>query len=219
MLICTPASSWRTGSVETIVSYWLPSVVAFLNIGALSSVRQCRKCGAVLAVSGLTNRARQSFLRHRCGPLRFFWRNVGNVNDLAMLLLLGPPFFLIPFLDTVSKGAVKFLALAAALLMIAVSFALAPEQCSRWRQRYSLLARSPENKLAGDLMALAVVVVAGDDIRASRGDRIRRAYPSGAAFRTADSRLDLARSPAPTPRSRSAGRKAYSNYKHRSQWP
>jgi O-antigen ligase len=123
MIACTPFSSWRTGSAQTALYYWIPSLMGFLASGLLSSVRQCRKIGSVIAISGLSI-AVVSFWVGTYKEQRFSFNSgtLGNANELAMLLLLAAPFFLIPLFDPATKGAIKFLASVSGLLVLAVNF-------------------------------------------------------------------------------------------------
>ena len=122
MVVCTPLSSWRTGSAQTAL-FWMPSLMTFLASGLLSSVRQCRKIGSVIAISGLTI-AIASFWVGTYKDQRFSFNSgtLGNANDLAMLLLLAAPFFLVPLFDPASGGVIKFLAAGGGLLVLAVNF-------------------------------------------------------------------------------------------------
>jgi O-antigen ligase len=165
MLACTPFSFWRGGSVQTILYQWMPSLVGFLAIGLLCSVRQCRMFASVLAFSTLTIALASFFLgTNQEGRFAFASGTLGNANDLAMLLLLGAPFFLVPLLDSTDKRMIKYLALPAGLVVIAANF--------RTGSRAGLLAlitmtivlfftRSlmGKLKLAGALIALAAVLV------------------------------------------------------------
>ena len=165
MLACTPFSAWRGGSVQSILYDWMPSLLGFLTLGLLSSLRQCRKLGAVLACCGLTIAVASFFVGVTMeGRFSFPGGTLGNANDLAMLLLLTAPFFLVPLLDSSSKRVVQFLALPAGLLVVWVSF--------RTGSRASLLAlvimlvvlfftRSliGKLKLAGAMVVLAAILM------------------------------------------------------------
>ena len=123
MMACTPFSSWRTGSLQTALYSWMPSLMTFLVSGLLSSVRQCRKIGSVIAISGLTI-AVAGFGVGTYKDQRFSFNSgtLGNANELAMLLLLAAPFFLVPLFDPASKGVTKFVAAVSGLLVLTVSF-------------------------------------------------------------------------------------------------
>jgi O-antigen ligase len=166
MMACAPFSAWRTGSAQTILYNWTPSLAAFLASGLLYSQRQCRRFAAVLALSALGIALASFFLGTTVqGRFAFPGGTLGNANDLAMLLLLGAPFFFVPLLDSSSSRVIQFLALPASLLVIGVSF--------RTGSRAGLLAvfaivgvlfltRSliGKLKLAGALIALAAGLVA-----------------------------------------------------------
>jgi O-antigen ligase len=123
MMVCTPFSTWRTGSAQTILSFWTPTLFAFMAYGLLSSMRQCRKLGSVMAISGLTI-AIASLLVGTYKQQRFSFNSgtLGNANDLSMLLLLAAPFFLVPLLDPASRKLNKVLALIGGLLVLAMNF-------------------------------------------------------------------------------------------------
>ena len=122
MIACTPFSAWRGGSAQTILYNWTPSLVAFLACGLLYSLRQCRRFAGVLAFSGLTIAVASFFFGRTEQRFSFGGGTLGNANDLAMILLLGAPFFFVPLLDAGSNMLAKIVALPAALLVIGVSF-------------------------------------------------------------------------------------------------
>src|SRR5579871_1128150 len=123
MLACVPFSFWRGGSVLTIVNNWMPSLVGFLAIGLLCTVRQCRKFAWVLALSSLTIALASYFFGAKIEErFAFAAGTLGNANDVAMLLLFGAPFFLVPLLDPTSSRMSKILALPAGLIVIAANF-------------------------------------------------------------------------------------------------
>lgn len=166
MMVCTPFSSWRTGSLQTILYSWMPAVTVFFASGLLFSLQQCRKLGSVLALSGLTIAVTSNWIgTYKDQRLAFTSGTLGNANDVAMLLLLAAPFFLVPLFDPLSSKLIKLLGFAGGLLVIAVNFrtgsragliALLAILASLFLTR-TLMGKV---KLAAAVVALGVVLVA-----------------------------------------------------------
>ena len=166
MMISTPFSSWRTGSVQTILYNWLPSLGAFFATGLLSSVGQCRKYASVMALSGGTI-AFVGLLVGGYNAQRFSFNSgtLGNANDLSLLLLLAVPFFLVPLLDPASSRVAKLLASIGGLLVLKVNFSTGSRAgfISLLAILLGLLLTSSmigKLKLAAGIIALATLLVA-----------------------------------------------------------
>ena len=102
MMLCTLASTWRGGSVDTLAREWLPSLIVFIGCGTIATLQQLRKISTVIAagtaIIAVASYALGVSLEDR---LTLASGTLGNSNELSMLLLLGTPFFLVPVF---SKG-------------------------------------------------------------------------------------------------------------------
>ena len=126
MMVCTLASTWRGGSVDTLLREWLPSLIIFASCGTVVTLRQCRKVVAVLAAATAVIVGASYALGLLKGDrLAFQAGTLGNSNDLSTLLVLGIPFILVPVF---SKGSSRFrkimgLALCAMALIVVIKSA------------------------------------------------------------------------------------------------
>jgi O-antigen ligase len=122
MLMSTLLSSWKGGSVDTVLRQWSISLIVFLNCGSVLILRQCRKVSVVM-IAGTAVIAGASYFLGTLKQQRLAFESgtLGNANEFAMLLVLGVPFFLVPLFSRDSSRAAKMATLAlSALVMIAV---------------------------------------------------------------------------------------------------
>ena len=121
MMICTIASTWRGGSVDTLLREWVPSFAIFASCGTVVTLSQCRKVAAVLAAA-TTVIAGASYLLASVKEdrLAFASGTLGNSNDLALLLVLGLPFLLAPVFWKGSSSVRKFIALVLSVMVLIV---------------------------------------------------------------------------------------------------
>ena len=107
MMVCTLTSTWRGGSVDTLMREWLPSLIVFASCGTVVTLQQCRKVAVILA-AGTVVIAGASYALGllKEGRLAFASGTLGNSNDLSTLLVLGIPFLLVPVF---SKGGSRVL--------------------------------------------------------------------------------------------------------------
>jgi O-antigen ligase len=118
MMMCTLVSSWRGGSTDTLLREWVPSLIIFASCGTVVTLLQCSKISTVLSVSTAVIAAASFGLgKLREDRLSFGAGTLAGANELAMLLLLGAPFFLVPMF---SKSSSRFSKLVAIVLGIAV---------------------------------------------------------------------------------------------------
>jgi hypothetical protein len=102
LFITTLFSTWKYGSVQTLLWGWIPSVLTFVSIaGLVETPAQCKRTlhnigisTAVIAafsfvLGGITNEDR----------LQFEGGTLGNSNELATILLFGVPFLFVPFMQ------------------------------------------------------------------------------------------------------------------------
>jgi O-antigen ligase len=123
MMICTPVSAWRTGSLMTILNQWLPALTAFLACGAIVTLRQCHRITSAVGAGGVVI-AIASFFLGKIKFLRFEFDagTLGNANELTLLLLLTAPFLLVPLYHKGAGRLTKLLSLCACAVVLAVSF-------------------------------------------------------------------------------------------------
>ena len=123
MLICVPVSTWRTGSLTTVLNQWLPAFTAFLACGAIVTLRQCHRIAAAIGVGGVVI-AIASFFLGKIKFLRFEFDagTLGNANELCLLLLLTAPFLLVPLYHQRSGRLTKALSITACCVVLTVSF-------------------------------------------------------------------------------------------------
>jgi len=123
MMICAPLSIWRTGSLTTIVTQWLPAFSAFLACGTIVTLKQCHKISVAVGTGGVVI-AIASFYLGKIKFLRFEFDagTLGNANELTLLLLLTAPFLLVPLFHNRSGSFTKLLSLAACGIVLAVTF-------------------------------------------------------------------------------------------------
>ena len=121
MMVCTLASTWRGGSVDTLLREWVPSFVIFAGCGTVVTLLQCRKAATVLA-AGTTIIAGASYLLAsvKQDRLAFEGGTLGNSNDLSLLLVLGLPFLLAPVFWKGSSNLRKLMAMALGLMVLVV---------------------------------------------------------------------------------------------------
>jgi O-antigen ligase len=118
MMVCTLVSTWRGESADTLARDWVPSLIIFASCGTVVTLVQCKKVATVLAAAvALIAAASFSLGTIKEDRLSFQSGTLGGANELAMLLLLGAPFFLVPIL---SKSSSRFSKLVAIGLGIAV---------------------------------------------------------------------------------------------------
>ena len=93
-LLTTVSSEWRSGSVNTLTTYWIPSYACLLVIPSLiSTIDQCRKACYVLAFSLIPILlATVVFQSQVAGRDQILYGTLGNPNDLAFALLMLIPF-------------------------------------------------------------------------------------------------------------------------------
>jgi O-antigen ligase len=121
MLLCTPVSSWKGGSVNLILHQWLPSAMGFLSCGLVVTLAQCRRMAYSVA-AGVTFMTIASlfFSTIRLDRLALEGGTLGNANDLAMLLLMGAPFLLIVLTSRDAGRIMKVLAIGAGAALVLV---------------------------------------------------------------------------------------------------
>ncbi len=116
MMVCTLLSTWRGGSADTLAHEWLPSLIIFASCGTVVTLAQCKKVSTVLAASvAFIASASFSLGTVKADRFSFDAGTLAGANELAMLLLLGAPFFLVPML---SKGSSRFRKVVAIVLGI-----------------------------------------------------------------------------------------------------
>jgi O-antigen ligase len=110
LLLITPLSQWRGGSVDMLLHEWLPSTIGFLSCGVIVTMGQCRQIAKVLSASVVfVASASVLFSTTRLGRLSMEQGTLGNANDLSMLLLLGVPFLLVPIFRRGAGPGIKIL--------------------------------------------------------------------------------------------------------------
>jgi O-antigen ligase len=121
MMVCTVLSTWRGGSVDTLLHEWVPTFVIFCGCGTVATLSQCRKTTAVLA-AGTTIIAGASYLLAsvKQDRLAFEGGTLGNSNDLSLLLVFGLPFLLAPVLWKGSSNFRKLLVMALGVMVLVV---------------------------------------------------------------------------------------------------
>ena len=118
MMLCTLVSTWRGGSADTLVRDWVPSLIIFASCGTVVTLLQCRKVATVLAAAAaLIAAASFSLGTVKADRFSFGAGTLAGSNELAMLLVLGAPFFLVPML---SKSSSRFSKAVAIVLGLAV---------------------------------------------------------------------------------------------------
>lgn len=121
MLVCTLTSTWRGGSVDTLVREWVPSLIIFVGCGTVVTLRQCRTVCIVLAgASSLIAVASYSLASLREDRLSFETGTLGGANELSMLLVLGVPFVLLPMFSPRASRFLKLIALALCAMALVV---------------------------------------------------------------------------------------------------
>ncbi len=124
LVISTPLSYWKGGSTQLLVFGWGKSLMLFLTIVALiDTIKQCRLAMHVVAFSVL-------FVALVClklgisveGRLALPFGFLENPNDLAQLLLLGLPFWL---LVSMGKSTVPFRRIIAGVWIIPILVVIA----------------------------------------------------------------------------------------------
>lgn len=94
-IVAIPFSSWKGGSVDLLLHFWLPSIFAFIGTNALlDSTGKVRKCLYVMAFSGAVIVVLSIVFSGGATNFRVELQEsgtLGNANDLAMALLLGIP--------------------------------------------------------------------------------------------------------------------------------
>ena len=124
LVLCTPFSSWKGGSVNLLLHVWFPSLVAFLGVNALlEHTRDVRRSLYTIGFASLTI-VILSLFTEGTDTTRFDLGvgTLGNANDLAQMLLLGLPGVLL-FLQS-NKGRkhiLRLLLLLGILLMLKVA--------------------------------------------------------------------------------------------------
>jgi len=123
MMICAPVSTWRTGSLATILNQWLPALTAFLACGAIVTLRQCHKIASAIGFGGVVI-AIASFFLGKIKFLRFEFDagTLGNANELTLLLLLTAPFLLVPLYHKRAGRLTKILSVISFIVVLTVSF-------------------------------------------------------------------------------------------------
>ena len=121
MMVCTLASTWRGGSVDTLMREWLPSLIIFAGCGTVVTLLQCQKVTAVLA-AGTVVIAGASYLLGtlKADRLAFASGTLGNSNDLSTLIVLGIPFLLVPLFSKGSSRLGKLIAVTFCLMALVV---------------------------------------------------------------------------------------------------
>jgi len=119
MIVCTLLSTWRGGSADTLIRQWVPSLIIFVSCGSVVTLLQCRKVSTVLAAGTAFIAGASYFLGTlKQDRLAFDVGTLGNSNELALLLVLGAPFFLVPIFSQSSSGVRKIVALALCVLVL-----------------------------------------------------------------------------------------------------
>lgn len=114
MVLITPLSYWRGGSVNLLANQWLKSIMVYVMIAGLAqTLRQCRQVMNTLAVAVLAAALIVLYFGTLvAGRLAAPVGMLENPNDLAQILLLGLPFW---YLLLIEKSRVPFRRLLAAL--------------------------------------------------------------------------------------------------------
>jgi O-antigen ligase len=143
IFLSTPFSTWKGGSVNTLLYSWLPSLTAFFNAAALITTRkQFRTASIALALSAVVIAVASFKLGTLIDQrLAFSAGTLKNANDLATILLLAMPFLLLFFaenafakllaggglalsmvvlLRTGSRGAILALAMIVLIILVAL---------------------------------------------------------------------------------------------------
>ena len=123
LVISTPLSFWKGGSTQLLVFVWGKSLMLFLTIVALiDTVKQCRFAMHIIAFSVLIVAmiclAVGISVEGRLALPRGF---LENPNDLAQLLLLGLPFWL---LVSMGKSTVPFRRIVAGVWIVPILFVI-----------------------------------------------------------------------------------------------
>jgi O-antigen ligase len=100
MLICTPFSSWRGGSVEMLRDEWSKAFLCYVMVAGLTvSVRQSRQVMMTLALAALTAAIIGNLMQfHVEDRLALPEGLLTSPNDFAQILLLGLPFWTLPLI-------------------------------------------------------------------------------------------------------------------------
>lgn len=125
IMLCSPFSSWRGGSVNMILHFWLPSLVAFLAINALPKYTQdIRRCMYAIGLASIFIGV-MSLFANGSDATRFDLGGEGtlsNANDLAQMVLLGlPAIILFLQLNKGRKYIFRLLLLVGIVLILKVA--------------------------------------------------------------------------------------------------
>ena len=106
MLACVPFSTWRGGSVQMIIHEWVPSLMSFLAMGLIFSIPQGRRVALTFSVGvGFIAVVSLVLAGYRNSRLSFAAGSLSNANDLAAILLLGAPFFIVALTGSTVRNA------------------------------------------------------------------------------------------------------------------
>lgn len=121
MMLITPVSHWRGGSLALLTTHWLKSMMAYIMIAGLAqSLRQCRRVMYTLALAVLAAALIVLYFGASvAGRLAAPKGMLDNPNDLAQILLLGFPFW---FLLLIEKNRVPFRRLLGVLCVAPVLY-------------------------------------------------------------------------------------------------
>jgi O-antigen ligase len=92
LVISTPFSIWKGGSVEVLKDYWIKTYLYFIIVaGLLTTVNQCRKAIYAIALSTMFVSATTFVAHSRSDRLDMSGGLLGNPNYLAFFLILALP--------------------------------------------------------------------------------------------------------------------------------
>ncbi len=92
LIISTPFSIWKGGSVKVLNDYWMKTYLYFIIVaGLLTTVDQCRKVIYTIAVSAMFVSAMSFVVHGQSDRLDMSGGMLGNPNDMAFFLVLALP--------------------------------------------------------------------------------------------------------------------------------
>jgi O-antigen ligase len=107
IFLTTLFSTWKYGSVQTLLWGWLPSFLTFLGTASLlETPAQCKRTVYNVGIATSVVAALAFVMGGTNGEARFQFDagTLGNSNELATILLFGAPLLFLPFLQ---KGGSK----------------------------------------------------------------------------------------------------------------
>jgi O-antigen ligase len=92
LIVSTPFSIWKGGSVEVLKDFWIKTYLYFIIVaGLLTTVNQCRKAIYTIALSTMFVSATALVLHGQSDRLDMSGGLLGNPNYLAFFLILAVP--------------------------------------------------------------------------------------------------------------------------------